>query len=201
MDLKPQTKNRHQMNSQTLIYKPALYLNSWTQTLYKKLQIKNTTTLKLKMIDSLNQKQVPTSIDTKLKTGMGQPQTTGHQIGYKRYIRSLNYKHGVTHFEIYCRQNIINLPPVQVKLHLNKNSKIFKVLYQQLTLFPLHPQTRGNNFTLQCKITKTLNQQQTNSMSVKHGFIYRKVVRFYPALTVHGSSNIVNTHTLYCETL
>ncbi|CAL6084459.1 Hypothetical_protein [Hexamita inflata] len=88
------------MNSQVLIYKrPALYLNSWIQTLYKKLQIKNTTTLKLKMIDS----QIKNSlIDTKLKTGMGQPQTTGHQIGYKRYIRSLNYKHGVTHFEIYC---------------------------------------------------------------------------------------------------
>ncbi|CAL6073644.1 Hypothetical_protein [Hexamita inflata] len=88
------------MNSQTLIYKrPALYLNSWTQTLYKKLQIKNMRLLNQK---GLILKLKTASMDTKLKTRTSQPQTTGHQIGYKRYIRSLNYKHGVTHFEIYC---------------------------------------------------------------------------------------------------
>ncbi|CAL5970255.1 Hypothetical_protein [Hexamita inflata] len=100
------------MNSQALIYKRlALYLNS--QTLYKKLQIKNTTTLKLKMIAH----QIKNSLH-KLKTGMGQPQTAGHQIGYKRYIRSLNYKHGVTHFEIYCM--IIQLVSSKFKIYRDK---------------------------------------------------------------------------------
>ncbi|CAL6104731.1 Hypothetical_protein [Hexamita inflata] len=79
------------MNSQALIYKRlALYLNSWTQTLYKKLQIKN----------SLHRHQI--------KNRDGLPQTTGHQIGYKRYIRSQNYKHGVTHFEIYCNGSLVS---------------------------------------------------------------------------------------------
>ncbi|CAL6071678.1 Hypothetical_protein [Hexamita inflata] len=94
------------MNSQTLIYKrPALYLNSWTQTLYKKLQIKNMRLLNQK---GLILKLKTASMDTKLKTRTSQPQTTGHQIGYKRYIRSLNYKHGVTHFEIYCKSTLDN---------------------------------------------------------------------------------------------